>query len=604
LKSTYISSSKNTTGTQKRALTAYFLGPDPVQRRLEEVLSRIDAGEPPRLIESAQVDVKEERGRRDRSGQLQPGRPQNDEAAKHLAEEMACFANTPGGGAIILGVGDDGTVIGTEIEVEWLRKQIYDLTDRKLTIHVKAVELRGERLLILQTHEAIEPIKYRGRLKHRVDDNCVEIDPTSWYARKMGQSGVDWSAQRSGHAAADVKATALEIARGYLAERGSAGDETARDLAAASDHDLLRRIHVLDGDGYLTNAGSLLFVRTPHGGLDYRRRDHPGADSIMRVPSQPSQQPLVQQIHDVEFAFRLANRTIHLPSGLAHGQTPAIPHRAFREALINGVVHRDWLSDATTEVEHVGDTVTITSPGGFLGGVQPGNIITHPATPRYRSLAEAVKFLRLSEREGIGVDRMVCDMLSLGHRNPGIEEISGPYVRVSLHGGDPDRAFVGFMAATGPLRNDVEALLLIAHLITTGWVDVKRAMPVFQRTQHEAEGSLARLMGARADGKPVFQSVRGIPSGDLPASRLSDYSREQLRTRLEQLNSPGGRETMVLDWAQCRGRVSSTEASDLAGISVTHAGTLLSRMAEDGLLKPGREKRRGRGFFYAPAEAS
>ena len=48
--------------------------------------------------------------------------------------------------------------------------------------------------------------------------------------------------------------------------------------------------------------------------------------------------------------------------------------------------------------------LTVTSPGGFIGGITPANIITHPAVPRYRSLAEAMATLRLGEREGIGVD--------------------------------------------------------------------------------------------------------------------------------------------------------------------------------------------------------
>lgn len=67
----------------------------------------------------------------------------------------------------------------------------------------------------------------------------------------------------------------------------------------------------------------------------------------------------------------------------------------------------------------------MTSSGGFIGGITPSNIITHPAVPRYRSLAEAMASLWLGEREGIGVDRMVRDMLAIGRPEPGISEIAG-----------------------------------------------------------------------------------------------------------------------------------------------------------------------------------
>lgn len=126
---------------------------------------------------------------------------------------------------------------------------------------------------------------------------------------------------------------------------------------------------------------------------------------------------------------------LHSGNGLAKGQHRAIPPGAAREAMVNGVVHRDWLSPMPTTIEHTGDVLTVTSPGGFPGGVGPENIITHPSSPRYKSLAEAMASLRLAEREGIGVDRMIRDMVTLGRPEPEISEIAGPAVRVALLGG-------------------------------------------------------------------------------------------------------------------------------------------------------------------------
>jgi ATP-dependent DNA helicase RecG len=76
--------------------------------------------------------VKEEPGRRGAGGKIVPGGDRNDPAARYLAGEMSCMANSPGGGAIILGVADDGTRIGTDLDGEWLRHRIWQLTDGKL----------------------------------------------------------------------------------------------------------------------------------------------------------------------------------------------------------------------------------------------------------------------------------------------------------------------------------------------------------------------------------------------------------------------------------------------------------------------------------------
>lgn len=575
-----------------------FLGPDPVETQVRALLEQLVDGRPPRDIEVAAVDVKEEPGRRGAGGVIQPGAPHNDAAARYLAGDIACLANTAGGGALVLGVADDGTRIGTELDPEWLRHRIWELTEHRLTVDVRVVDLDGTRLLVLSTQEAIEPIRHEGKIKWRVDDHCVEVDPTTWHAGKLQRSGVDWSVQPSGHTLADVNPVAVEIARRYLR---TAGDEAALDLAAATDEDLLRRLNVVHGDCTLTNAGSLLFVKSPAVGLDYVRRDVPGADSTNRVRSDG---PLLEQVWEIDQASQAANRVVHVAGGFAHGQLRALSPRAAREAIVNGSVHRDWGTPQPTTIEHIGDTLVVTSPGGFIGGVDPSNIITHPAVPRYRSLAEAMAGLRLAEREGIGIDRMVRDMLAVGHLGPEITEVAGPYVRVALIGGDPDAEVLALLAAVEPsgATADVDALLVIEHLSRHGWIDTASASPVLQRPPAETAAALGRIAAMRVGGEPLIRPLDGVPAGHPPAHRLSDRALAILATRTMASRAPDRRRETAVAWARARGRVSSTEVADLTGLSVPWSGTLLTGLEEEGLLAPGRENRLGRGFFYIPVD--
>jgi ATP-dependent DNA helicase RecG len=578
------------------AVTYSFLGPDPLEAQLNDVLSLLASGLAPRVIERAQVDFKEEPGRRGPAGVILPGASENEEAAKYLVAEMACFANTPGGGALILGVADRGERIGTTINADWLRHRLYELSAGKLTVTVREVTVEGTRLLVLSTHEAIEPVRYAGKVKWRVDDHCVEVDPTTWHSGKLQRSGVDWSAQPSGHAFADVSPVAIEIARRFLRQ---AGDGSSIDLAESTSEDLLRRLNVMSGDGRLSNAGSLLFVATPAVGIDYIRRDMPGGDSTARVRSERA---LLEQVAEVDQVASNLNRAIHLGGQFARGQFHALPPRALREAIVNGIVHRDWLSPQPTVVEHVGDVLTVTSPGGFIGGIGPSNIITHPSVPRYRSLSEAMAVLRLAEREGIGVDRMVSDMLGVGRPSPLISEIEGPYVRISLLGGDPDPQVVSFLSIVEPssIGADTDALLLINRLCQTGWVDTRAAAPLLQRTLGETEAAVERLSRATVNDRPVATELAGVPAGQQRAWRLSNTSRELLASRVAHLASQPERVNQALSWAEARGRVSSTEVADMTGVTVVTAGKLLTALAEQGLLQPGRETKSGRGFFYTP----
>ena len=164
----------------------------------------------------------------------------------------------------------------------------------------------------------------------------------------------------------------------------------------------------------------------------------------------------------------------------------------------------------------------MTSPGGFIGGVMPSNIISHPAVPRYRSLAEALARLRLAEREGIGAE--------------------------------------------------------------------------------EVDHVLHQVSEMTVDGLPIIDRVRSTPNNQPFAYRLSDHSRRRLDHRLKPRNTPECRESLIIDWAQSRGRISSTEAADLTGLTVSHTGRLLSSLAEDGLLTGRRPRKRGRGFHYLPAD--
>ena len=599
-----------------------FGAPAALDDQIQLVLDLLAQGRAPAEVETTQVDVKEEPGRRDRRGRPLPASRENEEAAEYLAAEMACMANTPGGGAIVLGVSDDGARIGTGLDPEWLRHRIFQLTQRKLTVSARTLVLDGCRLLVLSAPEAWEPIPYRGRYRWRLNDNCVDIDLTSWNARRLHRGGFDWSAQPSSHTLADVDQAAVDAARRYMRENSN-GSGDGSDLAAATSEDMIRRLNLVDADGRLTNAGSLLFVGTPEIGIDYIRREIPGGDSTHRVPragrpwssafdesfgpvysrQEVGSRPLLQQFAAVEQAMDVANAVVHVPDGFAVQQINSIPPRAMREALVNGIVHRDWNSRQPTTVEHVGSVLTVTSPGGFIGGVGPSNIITHPAAPRYRSLAEAMAAMRLGEREGIGVDRMTAAMLSLGHPPPVFSEVDGPYVRVTLIGGEPDREWLDFIGMLEPSsQGDLDLLLLVDRLLDRGWVDADSAAPVLQRPVQETLSMLQRVADeVRVNGIPIMQNVHGSPDGHPPALRLSDGVRRHFDRKVERLATRTARESAMLDYARARGRISSTEAADLTGVTASHAAQVLAALADAGHLDGSRPNRRGRGFHYVPA---
>ncbi|MCL1800856.1 MAG: putative DNA binding domain-containing protein [Promicromonosporaceae bacterium] len=550
--------------------------------------------------ESSLVDLKEERGRRDRAGSLLPGEPRNERAAEQVAENAACMANTPGGGALILGADDNGSLTGTALDEEWLRHRAYELSGKTLTLDIRAVQLNGVRLLIIRAPQAIEPIRWRGKIYWRVDDHCVEVDLATWHAKREQRLRFDWSAQSSTLPASSVREQAVDVARKFL----RASRETqALDLASAPTPELLRRLNVVTGDGLLTNAGALAFVGRPEPALDYIRRDYPGANSTQRV--REGDRGLLEELQDLLTNISASNpvRHLSLASGAAIGQVRDLPAIAVREALVNGVAHRDWHLPGPTVVEHVGATLRVTSPGGFYGGVGPANIITHPSTSRNTALTELLASIRVAEREGIGVDRMVRDMIHYGHESPLIEELAGPYVRTSLVGDIIDMPWIQWLETLEPASaaHDVGLLLLLRILVTSGWFDITSAQPILQLNPAETQGAIRRLSGVSANGHTLLMPVSGIPTDAPPAWTLSKESRERLRqldTASQWQRKWPSKQAVALNYAAARGRISSTELASLTGSSAPNVGPVLRDLEEQGRLEPSRPNRRGSGFFY------
>lgn len=574
-----------------------ILGRDLVSSEVIRVLDALARGDVEQL-ESAHVDLKEEAGRRARGGEILPGTPRSEVAAEQLASEAACLANSDGGGALVVGVADDHSLIGTTLDAEWLRARIYELTDRRLTVDVHEEHLAGVRLLVVRAPQAIEPIRYRKRITWRVNDRCVEVDASSWHARRMTRERYDWSELSSQVDPREVRSGALAIARRHLRD---SQEPHAIELASVSDPELLRRLNVVTRDGYLTNAGALAFVGRELPALDYVRRTVPAGDSRRRVRA--GGRSLLEEVDEVESVIDAFNEERHVRRGLVIGRLRELPPAAIREAIVNGVVHRDWASAAPTVVEHVGRTLVVSSPGGFIGGVNASNIITHPSQARNRALAELFAALRIAEREGVGVDRMVRDMIAVGYPPPSIDETSGPYVRAALMGDSLDEAWIRLLSHLQPddARGSLTVLILLRRLVDEGWFDVATAAPLLQLNEAETAASIRAFLDVEIGGAPLAEQVAGIPAEAPPAWSLSTAARAELAAEDQAIGwqrPPRDREAVALAWARHRGRISTTELGSIVGAHPSAMSRVLQRLEDAGQLRPNRATRTGRGFFY------
>jgi len=582
----------------------YFLDePEPAEL-LADALRRLEAGELPSAIESTRFDFKEDPTRRGPKGSLSQGLSQDNSAARKLAAEVAAMANTRGGGALLIGVDDKtGTVIGCTLDAAWLERKIFELLGGQVAVHVAALGYEAgdfkTQLLAIEVQFSHQPIEFDGKVQERKNERKVTRTPTEALQGRYAALGVDPSAQLTTTPVEEVSPQTESVLRATLgvAQPGRFDTVALGDIVAAIG------LASSDDQRHLNHAGVLLLCNRDAPRIDYHHRPSPGTTSKTERVNLANASLLVE-LQSVLDAIDRHNPATDVVVGSTRRSYEPLPHRSNREAVVNAVAHRDWarFSSHPTIVEHIGHQLRVTSPGGLIDGITTDNILTHSSKPRYLTLLAAFRNLGLAEQQGVGIDTIHRELITIGARPPEITAQADEVV-VVLNGVTPDRGRIEFFnSVAGPAgqdaaaaQEDVDFALVIDRLTNpvTPWITVESCAPVLQRTLVDAEYSLARVADYTAADHPVFRSIR-VPTNAPKAWTLTKDAEHRLgvsRTH-EQI------EHAAAGWLTERGRISSTEYLALFSVSQPTATNRLQQLELAGILEPSNSSGGGRGFHY------
>lgn len=385
-----------------------FLQADPVRFEVNRVLTALENGLWSPGYESIYLDFKEEAGRRDRSGAVLPSLPRNEQAAYALAGEAACMANTAHGGALIVGVADNGEIIGTELDIPWLRERIYHLTQQMLTVDAYAVHLHGHRLLVVVSPQSLTPIPWEGVIHWRVKDQCQPTTFEQWSTRISARAADDWTAQDSKIPSYYVRPQALDTARELLRATGL---QNCINMASTGDEELLSRLQAVTPHGTLTNAGFLLFIGRTKPSIVYT---HATRHTLRTAPANhtPPRISLLEQLVEVLGAIERAAR-FEIESENWVGISP----QALRHALLYHVLVRDWSNVEPSTIKHTPKRALIVAP------LAPEDRLDAPV--KNTSLARALHELGLTEDAATHANRASYYMLKSGMPEPTLKKVTG-----------------------------------------------------------------------------------------------------------------------------------------------------------------------------------
>jgi ATP-dependent DNA helicase RecG len=553
---------------------------------LRSDLDRLRMGAIASSLESETLDFKREAA-------------EEGETVRIVTEAAICFANTSGG-TIVLGVDDKlggaEAFIGANIDRRVLQRRVYELTTPPLTVDVQAIEVTKKRLVVVRVPESPEiHADNKGRATHRIDTSCKPLSPQGLAQLRERRRIIDWSSQASGRDTSDVSPSALEAARALLARLPDARSA----YGALSTEDLMRTLGVLDGQHRLLKAGDLLFCDQLEVAVVYQYKDTPGGEPtvIERLDG-----PLLTVFNRLLDFVRV--RTSSTPLTMPNGQQLQLrdfPDLAVRESIANALIHRDYHLHGPITVEHSPSVLSVSSPGPLVGGVTPENILTHPSSPRNRSLAKAFRTLGLAEEAGRGVDRMYREMIRSGRSVPEIETTS-ERVRVSLVGGAPNTQVARFIAQLpDPEQEDVDTLLVVLYLCGKKTLEAKNLAPILQKSEDEAEGVLRRLSSTES---AILEPTRASAQWRHPAYRFREDALSQLGTAVTYNRRTRDEiERKVIGHVEEYDRITNKTVRRLLDVDVHRAKTIIKDLVDRDFLQRTSEASRGPSVEYGPGSA-
>ncbi|MDO8957959.1 MAG: ATP-binding protein [Deltaproteobacteria bacterium] len=505
---------------------------------------------------------------------------------RELVAAIVALTNTEGGD-LYLGVEDDGAVTGLHAnhrDTTGLSALIANRTNPPVSVRGELLDYKGTpvaRIRVPKSRQLVstsEGLLQRRRLLASGKPEAVPFYPHEFSQRQSSLGLMDPSAMPLSSLSPDIL-NPLERQRLREAIRRYGGDSSLLPLADNELDGALGLIASVQGIQCPTLAGLLIL------GREETLRQHVPAHEVafqvlegtdVRV-NEFFRKPLLHAFEEIErlFTARVSEKEVQV--GLFRVPIPNFERRAFREALVNALVHRDYARLGAVHVRFDDDGLTISNPGGFVEGVTLENLLVTEPRPRNPLLADISKRIGLAERTGRGIDRIFEGLLRYGRPAPNYGHSNATSVIVQMSNAESDLDFLELVLReeerTGrPMPLDsliVLSLLRQERRLTTG--DLASST---QKSEQEtravlerlAESGLVEAHGA-GRGRTYTLSVKVYRK----AGQKSGYVRQVGFDPIQQ-------EQMVLQYIDTHGFIKRAEVTDLCRISNDQAYRLLKRL--------------------------
>tara|TARA_R110000787_G_scaffold13751_5_gene42868 strand:- start:25369 stop:27057 length:1689 start_codon:yes stop_codon:yes gene_type:complete len=518
-----------------------------------------------------------------------------------LVEALVCMANSEGG-ELWLGVEDNGTPTGlhnNHKDLNGLVGLIAARTSPSIEVIVDEVMVDLIRVCRIQIPKAVQSVisttsgtYLRRRLKQDGMPECVPMLPHERQSHAVSIGLADSSAQAvAGASLTDFDPLERERLRQAIQNYG--GDRVLLELDDEQlDAALGFTTRNTSGERVPTLTGMLVIGRE-----NVIREKLPTHELAFQVLEREEIRfnefrrfPLLKALEWLEVNFRPYNPEKEVQIGLFRVPVPKVDMGAFREALANALVHRDYHCLGAVYVRLDDQGLTISNPGGLVEGVTLHNLLSTEPRPRNPLLADVMKRIGIVERSGRGVDKIYRGMLRFGRPFPDYSHTDNNNVILKLATVEADAVFLQLVVEQerqqGNTTLPINSLIVLSELRDQKRLNVEELARCIQQNITQAKRTLEQLVEAglvqahgRTRGRTYTLSAELYRAkGDKVA-----YTRQAGFTSLQN-------EQMVLNYVDHHGRIQRKDVIELCHLNKDQAARLLKRLKENGHLVQHQER--------------
>ena len=307
---------------------------------------------------------------------------------KTYLKTVSAFSNY-NGGEIRFGVKDDGSIIPLKEIHSFALDLENQINDTISPQPLYKIILNSNDTISLIIEKGINPpYFYNGKAYKRNNTSTIEVD--EYELKRLVLQGKNLSFDELNCDKKELTFTTLE-------------QELKKKLHIENfDDTILKTLNILNGSSY-NNAALLLSDNNPFNGIDvvvfgkdintFKERIDLSKESII------SQYEKIMEIFE---RYYVEERV----TSYGRVRFERIPQVAFKEIILNAIVHREYDIKANTKVEMYENKIVITSPGGLPSGLTEDEFINRPySVLRNPIIASVFRTLKIIEQFATGLYR-------------------------------------------------------------------------------------------------------------------------------------------------------------------------------------------------------